>query len=97
MVMTITMLKQALQHHSIQVKFMVLQVVLVLAKVQGLVTRLVTWSGMFPCKPPLTPPVYGNCKLNIHTMIENFMIPISFYSDLQLCNVNRNVTPYHSR
>lgn len=75
MTMTINLLKDVLDKHSMQGKFLVLQLVLLFAKLQALLTRIAVWVGLMPCKPPITPMVYGNCKciiffnLNIHDCI----------------------------
>lgn len=62
MSMTMKMLHDVLKDHSVPSKFMVLQMVLLFAKLQGLGTRITVWSGGLPCKPPISPTVYGNCK-----------------------------------
>jgi len=59
--MTIKMLNEVLKDHLLQAKFVVLQLVLVLAKLQGLTARIVVWCGLIACKPPITPAVYANC------------------------------------
>lgn len=61
--MTMNLLKNILKEHSIIAKFMVLQMVLLLAKMQALGTKILLWADILPCKPPITPTVYGNCKL----------------------------------
>ncbi|XP_044727555.1 organic solute transporter subunit alpha [Chrysoperla carnea] len=76
MIMTITMLKTILKTYSIQLKFMVLQIVLILAKLQGFATRIITWSDILPCKPPITPPVYGNLIYNCVMLIEMLILII---------------------
>jgi hypothetical protein len=60
--MTIKMLNEVLKDHLLQAKFVVLQMVLLLAKLQGLTARIVVWCGLIACKPPITPAVYANCK-----------------------------------
>lgn len=64
LVMSIKMLREVLGSHSLQGKFLALQLVLLFAKLQGLLARLLVWAGILPCNPPITPPVYGNCKLS---------------------------------
>ena len=59
--MTIKMLNEVLKDHLLQAKFVVLQLVLLLAKLQGLTARIVVWCGLIACKPPITPAVYANC------------------------------------
>lgn len=61
-VMTMTMLDEVLKEHNIRAKFLVLQLVLLLAKLQGLLARLAVWNDWFPCKMPITPTVYTNCE-----------------------------------
>lgn len=64
MTMTIKMLNEVLKDHLLQAKFVVLQLVLVLAKLQGLTARVVVWCGLIACKPPITPAVYANLIYN---------------------------------
>lgn len=65
MTMTINLLRDILNEHSMQAKFLVLQLVLLFAKLQALLTKIPVWIGLMPCKPPITPMVYGNCKYKI--------------------------------
>nr|CAD7598513.1 unnamed protein product [Timema genevievae] len=60
--MTIKMLAEVLKDHHMQGKFLVLQFVLLLAKMQGLVFRILVWASLLPCRPPITPTVYANCE-----------------------------------
>jgi hypothetical protein len=60
--MTIKMLSEVLKDHQLQAKFMVLQLVLLFAKFQALIARIVVWCGLIECEPPITPAVYANCK-----------------------------------
>jgi hypothetical protein len=63
MAMTINLLKGFLgDEYVMPAKFTVLQLVLVLAKLQGLVTRTLVWARVLPCRPPISPAVYGNRK-----------------------------------
>lgn len=63
MLMTINILKETLDSGFLLVqKFGVLQMVLVLAKVQGFTTRALAWFDCLPCSLPITPQVYANCK-----------------------------------
>ncbi|XP_067011568.2 organic solute transporter alpha-like protein [Anabrus simplex] len=71
--MTMKMLAEVLKDHHMQAKFMVLQMVLLLAKLQGLLARISVWSGLMPCKPPITPSVYGNLIYNT-TMLGEMVI-----------------------
>ncbi|KAG8229909.1 hypothetical protein J437_LFUL009773 [Ladona fulva] len=64
MSMTIKMLSVHLITYKLQSKFMVLQMVLLLSKLQGLIARIVLWSDLLPCKPPISPAVYGNVIYN---------------------------------
>lgn len=63
MAMTINLLKGSLGDEFLLIgKFMVLQMVLLLAKMQGLATRALVWFDVLPCRPPITPQVYANRK-----------------------------------
>ncbi|KAG8307947.1 hypothetical protein J6590_006925 [Homalodisca vitripennis] len=63
-IMTMKMLTEVLQGYHVQGKFIVLQLVLILAKLQGVWARLFVWFGWLPCKPPITPTVYANLAYN---------------------------------
>ncbi|KAK9731226.1 Organic solute transporter Ostalpha [Popillia japonica] len=76
MTMTINLLKDVLDKHSMQGKFLVLQLVLLFAKLQALLTRIAVWVGLMPCKPPITPMVYGNLVHNTLMLAE--MVLLSF-------------------
>lgn len=62
MAMTINLLKIVLKDYLMVAKFVVLQIVLIFAKLQGLGARVIVWSDLLPCKPPITPIVYSNRK-----------------------------------
>lgn len=62
------MLSEVLKDHQLQAKFMVLQMVLLLAKFQALTARIVVWGGLIACEPPITPAVYANCKFQQRDM-----------------------------
>lgn len=62
MAMTINLLKIVLKDYLMVAKFVVLQIVLIFAKLQGLVARIFVWTDLLPCKPPITPIVYSNRK-----------------------------------
>lgn len=64
-VMTMKMLTEVLQGFHVQGKFIVLQLVLILAKLQGVWARLFVWFGWMPCKPPITPTVYANREYSV--------------------------------
>lgn len=65
MAMSINLLKGALGAEFLLIaKFMVLQLVLLFAKMQGLATRALVWFDLLPCRPPITPQVYANCKIS---------------------------------
>ncbi|GLV35391.1 uncharacterized protein CBL_01459 [Carabus blaptoides fortunei] len=77
MSMTMKMLRDILKDHSIVAKFLVLQMVLLFAKLQALITRIVAWSGALPCKPPITPAVYasfGKAKQAAKTEVEKLKL-----------------------
>lgn len=65
MIMTMKMLTEVLQEHQMQGKFFVLQLVLLLAKLQGVIAKVLVNTETMPCKPPITPTVYANCKCSI--------------------------------
>ncbi|XP_050441540.1 organic solute transporter alpha-like protein [Adelges cooleyi] len=71
--MTMRVLGDILKDHNIQGKFVVLQLVLVLAKLQGLAVRTMVWAGWLPCKPPISPTVYANLIYN-STMLWEMMV-----------------------
>ncbi|BES92912.1 Hypothetical protein NTJ_05721 [Nesidiocoris tenuis] len=64
MVMTTKMLIPVLPEHKLQGKFLVLQLVLVLAKFQGLAAKAFASGDFFPCRHPITPTVYTNLVYN---------------------------------
>lgn len=64
MSMTIKMLSEVLRDHQLQAKFIVLQLVLLLAKFQALTARIIVRFDLIACEPPITPAVYANCKLH---------------------------------
>lgn len=64
MVMTVKLSQEGLKEYLVQGKFIVLQLVLLLGKFQGLAARTVAMGSLFPCKPPLTPTVYTNLIYN---------------------------------
>lgn len=64
MVMTTRMLMPVLKEHLLQGKFLVLQMVLLFAKFQGFIAKIVAHSDIFPCKHPITPTVYTNRKMD---------------------------------
>lgn len=70
--MTMRVLGDILKDHSIQGKFVVLQLVLVLAKLQGLAFRGIVWAGWLPCNPPISPIVYANRMYHYTIMTEVF-------------------------
>ncbi|XP_018331653.1 organic solute transporter alpha-like protein [Agrilus planipennis] len=76
MTMTITLLKDVLKDHSLQAKFLVLQMVLLFAKLQGLATRIIVWAGLLPCKPPITSAVYGNLIHNTLMLLEMVLLSV---------------------
>uniref|UniRef100_A0A2S2NLU6 Organic solute transporter alpha-like protein n=1 Tax=Schizaphis graminum TaxID=13262 RepID=A0A2S2NLU6_SCHGA len=67
--MTMRVLGEILKDHGIQGKFVVLQLVLVLAKLQGLAFRGIVWAGWLPCKPPISPTVYANRTYSVYYII----------------------------
>ncbi|XP_077299958.1 organic solute transporter alpha-like protein [Arctopsyche grandis] len=74
MAMSIKMLREVLGSHSLQSKFLTLQLVLLFSKLQGLAARISVWAGALPCNPPITPSVYGNIIYNIAMLIEMILL-----------------------
>ncbi|XP_068908548.1 organic solute transporter alpha-like protein [Tenebrio molitor] len=75
MAMTINLLKGFLgDEYVMPAKFTVLQLVLVLAKLQGLVTRTLVWARVLPCRPPISPAVYGNLIHNTLMLAEMVLL-----------------------
>lgn len=75
MLMTINILKNVLEDEfMLTQKFLVLQLVLICAKLQGLITRILVWTDVLPCKPPITPSVYGNCEFILDSFISGVCI-----------------------
>lgn len=60
--MTVKVTLPVLQEYHIQGKFIALQLVLLFAKFQGFIAKFVAMGDIFPCKPPITPLVYSNCR-----------------------------------
>ncbi|KAL0266775.1 UNVERIFIED_CONTAM: hypothetical protein PYX00_009229 [Menopon gallinae] len=69
-IMTMKMLAEMLKDYHLQGKFIVLQLVLLLAKLQGLIARIVVWTGSVKCKPPITATVYSNLVYNSMMLAE---------------------------
>ncbi|XP_063217858.1 organic solute transporter alpha-like protein [Bacillus rossius redtenbacheri] len=76
MSMTIKVLQDVLCGHRMRSKFMVLQLVLLCAKLQGLASRAVAWGGVLPCRPPITPAVYANLVYNSLMLSEMVVLSI---------------------
>ncbi|XKL66080.1 hypothetical protein PGB90_009500 [Kerria lacca] len=74
MIMTMTMLRDVLKEHNIRGKFFALQLVLLLAKLQGLLARFAVWGDVFPCKLPITPTVYANLIYNSSMLWEMIVL-----------------------
>nr|XP_018899979.1 PREDICTED: organic solute transporter alpha-like protein [Bemisia tabaci]XP_018899980.1 PREDICTED: organic solute transporter alpha-like protein [Bemisia tabaci]XP_018899981.1 PREDICTED: organic solute transporter alpha-like protein [Bemisia tabaci]XP_018899982.1 PREDICTED: organic solute transporter alpha-like protein [Bemisia tabaci]XP_018899983.1 PREDICTED: organic solute transporter alpha-like protein [Bemisia tabaci] len=77
MIMMIRMVSDSLPDYKLQQKFVCLQLVLVLAKLQGLVLRICVWADLFPCRAPVTSAVYANLLYN-SAMLWEMMILCSF-------------------
>ncbi|KAL1455739.1 hypothetical protein WDU94_009810 [Cyamophila willieti] len=71
---TMKMLSEHLKDHYIQGKFFVLQLVLLLAKLQSLLGRIAVWAGWLPCKPPINPTVYANLIYNCTMLWEVLLL-----------------------
>ncbi|XP_044254197.1 organic solute transporter alpha-like protein [Tribolium madens] len=75
MAMTINLLKGFLgDEYLMPPKFIVLQLVLVLAKMQGAATRGLVWIDILPCRPPITPTVYANLIHNTLMLAEMVLL-----------------------
>ncbi|KAG5899977.1 hypothetical protein JTB14_034546 [Gonioctena quinquepunctata] len=73
--MLMNLLKGILSQQYLLVgKFFVLQMVLVLAKMQGLASRAMVWFQILPCKPPITPQVYANLLHNTLMLVEMILL-----------------------
>ncbi|XP_014251223.1 organic solute transporter alpha-like protein [Cimex lectularius] len=64
MVMTMKVTLTCLKDYHIQGKFFVLQLVLLFAKFQGFIAKIVATSDLFPCRYPITSSVYANLIYN---------------------------------
>ncbi|KAF5285343.1 hypothetical protein FQA39_LY04442 [Lamprigera yunnana] len=64
MSMTTQLLRDCLKGYWMNSKFIVLQLVLMLSKLQGLLIKALVWTDVLPCNPPLTSNVYSNLIYN---------------------------------
>ncbi|KAJ8909853.1 hypothetical protein NQ315_013339 [Exocentrus adspersus] len=76
MAMTINLLKTSCEKYFLIGKFFVLQMVLILAKLQGLATRALVWFQVLPCRPPITPQVYANLLHNSLMLLEMILLSV---------------------
>ncbi|XP_022921019.1 organic solute transporter alpha-like protein [Onthophagus taurus] len=74
MTITINLLKNRLVDYNMQGKFFVLQMVLMFAKLQALITKIPVWTGLLPCNPPITPTMYGNLIHNTLMLAEMVLL-----------------------
>ncbi|CAH0561297.1 unnamed protein product [Brassicogethes aeneus] len=74
MSMLMNIIKTILSDKFIMGKFAVLQLVLLFAKFQGFFARSLVWMDLLPCKPPITPAVYGNLLHNTLMLGEMVML-----------------------
>ncbi|KAB0799614.1 hypothetical protein PPYR_07494 [Photinus pyralis] len=74
MTMTIQLLKELLKDYWMFSKFIVLQLVLILSKLQGITMKGVVKLRLLPCHPPLTPTVYSNLIYNCLIMLEMVLL-----------------------
>ncbi|XP_018568730.1 organic solute transporter alpha-like protein isoform X2 [Anoplophora glabripennis] len=74
MAMTINLLKISCEKYFLIGKFLVLQMVLIFAKLQGLSTRALVWFHVLPCRPPITPQVYANLLHNSLMLLEMVLL-----------------------
>lgn len=78
-IMTIKILKFNLNPEFLLVKkFIVLQMVLLFSKFQGITMRILIWCNALPCNPPITPQVYGTLIQNSLMMVE--MVILGFFA-----------------
>lgn len=64
MVMLVRVSQEGLKEYFVQGKFIVLQLVLLLTKFQGLAARTLAMGNLFPCRSNITPTVYTNLIYN---------------------------------
>lgn len=76
MIMTMKMLTEVLKEHHMQGKFFVLQLVLLLGKLQGIIAKVLVSMDFMPCKPPITPTVYANLLYNSVMIWEMVLLSI---------------------
>lgn len=75
MIMTINLIKNVLEDgFNLSKKFLALQMILIFAKLQGLITRSLVWTDVLPCKLPITPIVYANLIYNTLMMFEMVLL-----------------------
>ncbi|KAK5643107.1 hypothetical protein RI129_006952 [Pyrocoelia pectoralis] len=74
MTMTIHLLKELLKDYWTFSKFIVLQLVLILSKFQGISMKGIVWLRLLPCHPPLTPTVYSNLIYNCLILLEMVLL-----------------------
>ncbi|KAK6642054.1 hypothetical protein RUM44_013777 [Polyplax serrata] len=79
-IMTMKMLAEPLKDYLPQGKFIVLQLVLLFAKFQGIIAKVVVWTGGVTCKPPITASVYTNLVYNSVMLTE--MVILGFFARL---------------
>ncbi|KAL1131923.1 hypothetical protein AAG570_011534 [Ranatra chinensis] len=74
LIMTLKVTSGFLKDYHLQGKFIVLQLVLVLTKIQGLFARMGIWAKIFPCKYPMTPALYSHMIYNIVILLEMVLL-----------------------
>jgi len=75
--MTVKLLKESVNSEYLFLqKFGVLQMVLVISKIQVLITKSLVWFDILPCNPPLTPQVYSNMIHNALMLPEMILLGI---------------------
>ncbi|KAK9503089.1 hypothetical protein O3M35_011735 [Rhynocoris fuscipes] len=63
-VMTVKVTIPALNEYHVHSKFLALQLVLLFAKFQSYIAKLIAMAGALSCKPPITPSVFTNLIYN---------------------------------
>ncbi|XP_047366270.1 organic solute transporter alpha-like protein 3 [Vespa velutina] len=68
-------------------KTSVSQMVLMFSKAQAGIIRILTYTGIFPCRPPLSPKIYSNVTQNTLMLIEMLLLCVAarylYYVDLE--------------
>ncbi|KAL2723796.1 organic solute transporter alpha-like protein 3 [Vespula maculifrons] len=58
-------------------KTMVCQMVLMFSKAQAAIIKILIYTGVFPCRPPLSPKIYANVTQNTLMLIEMLLLCVA--------------------